>query len=120
CPWVFLESQDRGAGTETRVEFDHAKAADGAEFRILDLPCLSLPGQLAQSFPHAEEAARRSGLPDRELPAARIERKAAVVREAVPAHERRRFAFAAEAEVFELHERNHRVIVVGLDEVHVA
>src|SRR5256885_12404222 len=117
---AFLASQDRRAGTETTVEVDHAEAADEAQFRILDLARLRLAGQLPQRLHHAEEAARGAGLPDRELPAAGIERKAAVVREAVLAYESRRLALAAEAEVFELQERDHRVVVVGLDEIHVA
>src|SRR5437667_149374 len=120
CVLACLASEDRRAGTETTVEVDHAEAADEAEFRILDLALLRLAGQLPQRLHHAEEAARGASLPDRELPAAGIERKAAVVREAVLAYESRRLALAAEAEVFELQERNHRVVVVGLDEIHVA
>src|SRR5207247_3331868 len=120
-PGVFvlacLASEDRRAGTETTVEVDHAEAADEAEFRILDLALLRLAGQLPQRLHYAEEAARGAGLPDRELPAAGIERKAAVVREAVLAYESRRLALAEEAEVFELQERDHRVVVVGLDEI---
>ena len=47
-------------------------------------------------------------------------RKAAVVRERVGADERGPLALAAEAEILELHHRDHRVVVVGLDEVDVA
>src|SRR2546426_8376186 len=120
CVLACLASEDRRAGSETTVEVDHAEAADEAEFRILDLALVRLAGQLPQRLHHAEEAARGAGLSDRELPAAGIEGEAAVVREAVLAYESRRFALAAEAEVLELQERNHRVVVVGLHEVHVA
>src|SRR5688572_30596164 len=115
----FGRSKDRCAASESTVVVDHAKPADEAQFRWFHLATLGFAGELAYRLHHPEEAAGRSRLSDRELPARRIQRKAAVPGEAVLAHERRAFAFAAEAEILELHHRDHRVIVVGLDEVHV-
>src|SRR6185436_1420347 len=107
------------SGAESTIEVDHSKAANEAEFRILDGPGTGLAGELADRFDHAEEAARSAGLPDRELAAVGVERKGAVVGEGVLADERGALALAAEAEILDLHERDHRVVVVGLDEVHV-
>ena len=78
-----------------------------------------LVGELANPFGHAEKAGCRTGLPARQLPAAGVVRKAAVMRQRVAAHEGRAFALGAEAEVLELHHHDDGVVVIGLDEVDV-
>src|SRR5213075_2695869 len=74
-------SKDRRSGAETTVIVDHAEPAHEAQFRAVDLPAVRLARELADGLDHAEETARRAGLAHRELPAAGVERKAAVVGE---------------------------------------
>src|SRR5262249_18291497 len=87
------------------------------EFRILDGPRAGFAAELADRLDHAEEPARRARLSDGKLAAAGVEGKRAVVGEAVPAHELRAFALAAETEVLELHQRDHRIVVARTPKV---
>ena len=63
--------------------------------------------------------AGRARLADRKLAATGVEREAAVVREAVRAHELWAFALGAEAEVFDLHHVDDRIVVICLEEIQV-
>ena len=76
-------------------------------------------GELAHRFDQAQKAAGRARLPDRELAARGVVRKAAVGGERVRADEVGALALGAEAEVLHLHHADHRVVVVGLHEVDV-
>ena len=78
-----------------------------------------LAGKLADGFDNAEMSAGRAGLADRQLPARGVERKSAVGLEGVGADERGPFPLAAETETFELQNIDHRIIVIGFDEIHV-
>src|SRR5260221_5837603 len=119
CASAVLASQDCGAGAQAPIEVDHAEAAHEGECRILYLASLGLLRQLAQGFHHAERAAGSACLADRELAAGSVQRERAVPGERMLAGERRSFAFGAERKVLELHERDDRIVVIGLDEIHV-
>src|ERR1043166_3069894 len=101
---VFRDKQDISIGCDHRraaahaaVVGDHAVAGDEAEAGVGDARAERIPGELADRFDQAEEAAGGAGLAARELAAAGVERAGAVGREGVPAHELRRLAFAAQA-----------------------
>ena len=76
-------------------------------------------GELADRLGHAEEAARRTGLPGRELAAAGVVGEVAVVRHACARARTPRPRPSRRSQVLELHHHDHRVVVVGLDEVDV-
>src|SRR6185503_2177695 len=62
-------SKDCRSRAESTIEVDHSKAADESQFRIRDGADAGLAGELADRLDHAEEAAGRAGLADRELAA---------------------------------------------------
>src|SRR5437773_9245737 len=87
--------------------------------RLFDPGSQRLAGDLPDRLDEPERAAGRTGLADRQLAARRIVGKAAVDFETVAANEVRTFAFAAEAEILELHDADNRIIVIDLDQVDV-
>src|SRR5262245_50760765 len=105
--------KDRRSGAEATVIVDHAEAAHETQFRALDLALAGLLRELPDRLHQPEEAPGGAGLADRELAARGVQREAAVVGEAVLAHELRPVALGAEPEVLELHHGDHRVVVVG-------
>src|ERR1700758_5370107 len=111
--------KDRGAGGQAAVIVDHTEARSQTELCILHL-CRTCGSQaLPQSFDEPEIGASGTGLPDRKLPARGVVRKVAVNREIVLAHEGYALALLAEAEVLELHHRDDRIVVIGLDDIEI-
>ena len=74
-------------------------------------------GQLPHRLDQPEIAAGRARLSHRQLAAAGVERKVAVHGEVMAPHERRSLALAAESQILELQQRDHRIVVIGLHQV---
>src|SRR4029453_3306630 len=79
-----------------------------------------LRGKLAHGLDQPEKSPGRARLPDRELSTRCVVRKRSVVGERMRAYELRSLALGAEAEIFKLHHRYDRIIVVRLDEIDIA
>src|SRR5262249_10756624 len=79
-----------------------------------------LRGELAQGLDQSEKPPGRPRLPHRKLSTRRVVRKRAFVRQRMRAYELRSLAFCAEAEIFKLHHRYDRIIVISLDKIDIA
>src|SRR5262249_39326562 len=76
-------------------------------------------GGPALGLAHPGKPPGRPGLPTRELAPRGIVRERAVVRKRMRAYELRSLALGAEAEIFKLHHRYDRIIVIRLDEIDI-
>jgi hypothetical protein len=106
-------------GAQAAVVIDHAEAADHGGCGVWHLDALRAPGELAQRLDQAEIAAGGAGLAHAELAAGGVVRKIAGASEVVRADEGGGFTFGAEAEILELHHHDHRVVVIGLQQVDI-
>src|SRR5215510_4246344 len=113
-------SEDGGAGTQAAVVVDQAKAADQTVLRIWHCCAESLAGELADRFDHSQITAGGPGLTDRELAPGGVGGERTVCGEGMAAHECGPFALGTKAQVLDLHQCDHGIVVVGLQEVDVS
>src|SRR5262245_3823987 len=78
-----------------------------------------LRGELAHGLDQPEKPPGRARLSDRELATRGVVRERAVVGQGMGPYEVRSLALGAEAEIFKLHHRYDRIIVVRLDEIDI-
>ena len=76
-------------------------------------------GQLTDRLDQTQRAARRARLTHGQLPAGGIEGKVPGCGQVMPADEFGRLALAAKSQILDLHEADDRIIVIGLDEIHI-
>src|ERR1700677_5038316 len=86
---------------------------------ILDLRAERLSRELPDRLDKAERAAGSAGLADQQLAARRVERKAAIDLKTMATNEVRSFALGAKAEILDLQDVDHGIVVIGLDQVDI-
>src|SRR5262249_5902632 len=101
------------------IVVDHAEARHNAVPRIGHLCAERLARELSNSFSDTEMSTSRAGLSDRQLAARGVERKASLHFKGVGANKSRPLAFAAETQALKFQHIDHRVVVIGFEEVDI-
>src|SRR5262249_58734377 len=92
---------------------------NGAGLGVGPLRARRLGGERGHALAQPENPPGRARLSDRELATRRVVRERAVVGQGMGPYEVRSLTLGAEAEIFKLHHRYDRIIVVRLDKIDI-
>src|SRR5579862_2974700 len=114
-----IPRQNGGPATQSAVIVDHAEAADQRNVCILDRASQCGARKLPNGVSHSEKSARSPRLPGGQLTARGVVGESPVNGERMVTHELRPLALGTEAQVFDLKQADHGVVIVSLQEVHI-
>src|SRR5262249_4320829 len=101
------------------LDMDHGERETWAGVGLRPVAAKRLRGELAHGLDQPEKPPGRARLSDRELAARGVVRERAVVGQRMGPYEVRSLALGAEAEIFKLHHRYDRIIVIRLDKIDI-